>query len=267
MGKVLWDANPPCAFACVPTSCRYTGKAESMKLSVRDLVFGAPRLLEWLGWSITKRPHLLGTPANPSLQPCAPCSRSSLSQHLAWHTPVSPSGPQPSSIRCAFRAVQLRGIMARQQRRRRECAGELANLLEQSEAKVVEEMLTHALPPLVEAGNRAALEALAQKSGVDPATLVHNHCHTIIAKCLYEGKQTHCDLAAPGHMNHLAASQRLLCSDAFMSVDRSWLPAGPQAQERCLVSSCQPGGRPRTGPTLLKMPVQLKVTHHAYRCR
>ena len=52
---------------------------------------------------------------------------------------------------------------------------------------MVEEMLTHALPPLVEAGNKAALEVLAQKAGVDPATLVHNHCHTIIAKCLYEG--------------------------------------------------------------------------------
>ena len=31
-----------------------------MKVSVMDLVFDAPRLLEWLGWSITKRPHLLG---------------------------------------------------------------------------------------------------------------------------------------------------------------------------------------------------------------
>ncbi len=51
----------------------------------------------------------------------------------------------------------------------------------------MEEMLTHALPPLVEAGNKAALEVLAQKAGVDPATLVHSHCHTIIAKCLYEG--------------------------------------------------------------------------------
>ena len=36
-----------------------------MKVSVVDLVFDAPRLLEWLGWSITKRPHLLG--AHPSL--------------------------------------------------------------------------------------------------------------------------------------------------------------------------------------------------------
>ena len=36
-----------------------------MKMSVVDLVFGAPRLLEWLGWSITKRPHLLGAPMHP----------------------------------------------------------------------------------------------------------------------------------------------------------------------------------------------------------
>lgn len=36
-----------------------------MKMSVVDLVFGAPRLLEWLGWNITKRPHLLGTPMHP----------------------------------------------------------------------------------------------------------------------------------------------------------------------------------------------------------
>ena len=36
-----------------------------MKLSVGELIFGAPRLLEWLGWSITKRPHLLGPPTHP----------------------------------------------------------------------------------------------------------------------------------------------------------------------------------------------------------
>ena len=110
--------------------------------------------------------------------------------------------------------------MARQERRRRACAGELANLLEQNAAEVVEVMLTHALPPLVEAGNRAALEALAQKSGVDPATLVHNHCHTIIAKCLYEGERTHCILAAPERMGHLAATQTLLRYGAIISVAR-----------------------------------------------
>ncbi len=70
-------------------------------------------------------------------------------------------------------------------------------MLDQSEARVVEEMLTHALPPLVEAGNRAALEVLAQKAGMDPATLVHNHCHTIIAKCLYEGMLLINNLKAP----------------------------------------------------------------------
>ena len=47
--------------AWVLTVCCWTGKAETMKLSVSGLIFGAPRLLEWLGWSITKRPHLLGT--------------------------------------------------------------------------------------------------------------------------------------------------------------------------------------------------------------
>ena len=53
---------------------------------------------------------------------------------------------------------------------------------------MVERMLKHALPPLVEAGNRAALEALAAKAGTDSPTLLHNYGHTIIAKCLYEGE-------------------------------------------------------------------------------
>ena len=39
-----------------------------MNVSVMDLVFDASRLLEWLGWSITKRPHLLGMHSrHPSL--------------------------------------------------------------------------------------------------------------------------------------------------------------------------------------------------------
>ena len=46
-----------------------------MKVSVVDLVFDAPRLLEWLGWSITKRPHLLG--AHPSLPPLLVFARAS----------------------------------------------------------------------------------------------------------------------------------------------------------------------------------------------
>jgi hypothetical protein len=72
-----------------------------------------------------------------------------------------------------------------------QCAGELAELLELSEGVMVDRMLKHALPPLVEAGNRAALEALAAKAGTDPPTLLHNYGHTIIAKCLYEGEALH----------------------------------------------------------------------------
>ena len=53
---------------------------------------------------------------------------------------------------------------------------------------MVERMLKHALPPLVEAGNRAALDSLAAKAGTDSPTLLHNYGHTIIAKCLYEGE-------------------------------------------------------------------------------
>ena len=43
-----------------------------MKVSVMDLVFDAPRLLEWLGWSITKRPHLLGAHRQHAF-PVDPC--------------------------------------------------------------------------------------------------------------------------------------------------------------------------------------------------
>lgn len=56
-----------------------------------------------------------------------------------------------------------------------------------SEHDVVECMLKHALPPLVEAGNKSALEVLAGKIGSEPQNLLQNYGHTIIAKCLYEG--------------------------------------------------------------------------------
>ena len=56
-----------------------------MKVSVVDLVFDAPRLLEWLGWSVTKRPHLLGT--DHSL-PCLPF----LAQALVFSATVAHSG-------------------------------------------------------------------------------------------------------------------------------------------------------------------------------
>ncbi len=69
------------------------------------------------------------------------------------------------------------------------CAGEVADLLDMSEQEVVEHMLKHALPPLVEAGNKSALEVLAGKIGSDPQNLLQNYGHTIIAKCLYEGAQ------------------------------------------------------------------------------
>lgn len=65
--------------------------------------------------------------------------------------------------------------------------GEVADLLDMSEQDVVERMLKHALPPLVEAGNKAALEVLASKIGSEPQNLLQNYGHTIIAKCLYEG--------------------------------------------------------------------------------
>ncbi|BDA43155.1 Serine/threonine-protein kinase ATR at C-terminar half [Coccomyxa sp. Obi] len=99
-------------------------KAAASKVSVRELIFGAPRLLEWIGWNIVKRDHLLG---------------------------------------------------------------EVAELLDMSEHDVVECMLKHALPPLVEAGNKSALEVLAGKIGSEPQNLLQNYGHTIIAKCLYEG--------------------------------------------------------------------------------
>lgn len=66
-------------------------------------------------------------------------------------------------------------------------AGEVAELLDMSEHDVVECMLKHALPPLVEAGNKSALEVLAGKIGSEPQNLLQNYGHTIIAKCLYEG--------------------------------------------------------------------------------
>ncbi|KAK9914842.1 hypothetical protein WJX75_001188 [Coccomyxa subellipsoidea] len=100
------------------------GKAEASNVSVRDLIFGAPRLLEWIGLNTVKRDQLLG---------------------------------------------------------------EVADLLDMSEQDVVERMLKHALPPLVEAGNTAALEVLARKIGSEPQNLLQNYGHTIIAKCLYEG--------------------------------------------------------------------------------
>lgn len=66
-------------------------------------------------------------------------------------------------------------------------AGGLGDLLDMSEHEVVERMLKHALPPLVEAGNRSALEVLAAKIGSQPQHVLHNYGHTIIAKCLYAG--------------------------------------------------------------------------------
>lgn len=76
---------------------------------------------------------------------------------------------------------------------------------------MVERMLKHALPPLVEAGNRAALEALAAKAGTDSPTLLHNYGHTIIAKCLYEGEALPsccCGLFWWNHWEHLTCPCR-----------------------------------------------------------
>ena len=77
------------------------------------------------------------------------------------------------------------------------CAGELAELLELSEGQVVDKMLKHALPPLVEAGNKAALQTLAQKAGTDLASLLQDNGATIIAKCLYEGASPLLELPCP----------------------------------------------------------------------
>ena len=76
-------------------------------------------------------------------------------------------------------------------------AGEVADLLELSENSVVERMLKHALPPLVEAGNKAALEFLARKAGMEPAALLEKYSHTIIAKCLYEGASHYLSCTGP----------------------------------------------------------------------
>ena len=92
------------------------------------------------------------------------------------------------------------------------CAGELAELLELSEGQVVDKMLKHALPPLVEAGNKAALEALAQKAGTDLASLLQDNGATIIAKCLYEGASPHLTLPCP--VTKLCVRRRLLCRAA-----------------------------------------------------
>jgi hypothetical protein len=37
------------------------GKAAAARVSLQQLVFGSPRLLEWLGWNIVQRESLLGT--------------------------------------------------------------------------------------------------------------------------------------------------------------------------------------------------------------
>ncbi len=47
--------------------CLHAGKATASKVSVRELIFGAPRLLEWIGWNIVKRDHLLGSFCSPFL--------------------------------------------------------------------------------------------------------------------------------------------------------------------------------------------------------
>jgi hypothetical protein len=41
------------------------GKAEASNVSVRDLIFGAPRLLEWIGLNTVKRDQLLGRSPSP----------------------------------------------------------------------------------------------------------------------------------------------------------------------------------------------------------
>ena len=69
-------------------------------------------------------------------------------------------------------------------------------------------MLKHALPPLVEAGNRAALATLAQKAGTDLASLLQDNGATIIAKCLYEGALP--PLTLPWPLTEICLRRRLL---------------------------------------------------------
>ena len=98
-----------------------------------------------------------------------------------------------------------------------DCAGELAELLELSEGQVVDKMLKHALPPLVEAGNKAALETLAQKAGTDLASLLQDNGATIIAKCLYEGGSPLLELPCPATS---LCVRRILFCQAFNALLR-----------------------------------------------
>lgn len=41
--------------------CGSAAKAAAANCSMKDLIFGAPRLLEWVGWNCVKREQLLGT--------------------------------------------------------------------------------------------------------------------------------------------------------------------------------------------------------------
>lgn len=110
------------------------------------------------------------------------------------------------------------------------CAGEVADLLEMSEQDVVERMLKHALPPLVEAGNKSALEVLAGKIGSDPQNLLQNYGHTIIAKCLYEGGQYACYLALPNQdLYDIKWCSKQCPADEFkcFTVDRPRIQANP----------------------------------------
>ena len=72
----------------------------------------------------------------------------------------------------------------------------------------MDKMLKHALPPLVEAGNRAALATLAQKAGTDLASLLQDNGATIIAKCLYEGALP--PLTLPWPLTEICVRRRLL---------------------------------------------------------
>ena len=56
------------------------GKAAAVRVSLQQLIFESPRLLEWLGWNIVQRNSLLGT---------APCSPLSEACHIeGLHSPL-----------------------------------------------------------------------------------------------------------------------------------------------------------------------------------
>ena len=126
-----------------------------MKLSVRELVFGAPRLLEWLGWSITKRPHLLGTPSQPICHPYTKLtsvnpSRGSIADGMPWlvcqgRKPAASTTSSPSHV-----------LHAKLQGRFRSCRNEVKSPLHEPARKLPDIIITMYIITMVETGGGMA---------------------------------------------------------------------------------------------------------------